>query len=396
MAKEQNERGKQVILDFIRKSGRAARIDIASECNISQATVTTITAKLLKADLIEEIARDPEGGENRRGRPRVDLKLRSAAHLVAGVKIANTSISVVLSDFEGQLLCKSRDELGQPVAPAANLASEIFNSIKALCQSHGYSLADLSATGVGIAGFVDANRGVVHWSPSIEQRNIDFGAVLQEALGMPVFLDNDANLVAMAERYFWHGVDTPNFLVVTIESGVGIGIVMGGDVYRGARGFGAEFGHTKVQLEGALCRCGQRGCLEAYISDYALLQEASVAGKAMAGNTQEQKVQALFAAAQGGEPIALEVVSKARRMFAMGLANLVNIFDPQLIILVGNQMREGQMFSGGMIDAVKNSIVQIDNSAPKFVVHESGDALWARGAAVYALEKIATQSLKGV
>jgi len=396
MAKEQNERGKQTILDFIRKSGRVARIDIANECNISQATVTTITAKFLAAGLIEEIARDPEEGESRRGRPRVDLKLRGEAHIVAGVKVANSSISVVLSDFEGKPLCKSRKNLKESVSTTRKLARKIGKSIEALCFENGYRLSDLSAVGVGIAGFVDADSGFVHWSPSLEQRNIDFGEVLRARLGIPVFLDNDANLAAMAERYFWHGVDVPNFLVVTIESGVGIGIVMDGRVYRGARGFGAEFGHTKVQLEGALCRCGQRGCLEAYISDYALVQEASVAGTLIAGDTQEQQVLSLFTAAQEMEPIAQSIVSKARRMFAMGLANLVNIFDPQLIILIGNQMQEGLIYSDDMINSVKSSIVRIDNTAPQFVVHPTGDALWARGAAVFALEMIATQSLKEI
>ncbi|MBL1435732.1 MAG: ROK family transcriptional regulator [Rhodobacteraceae bacterium] len=396
MGKEQIDHGRYLILDFIRRSGQVARIDIANQCNISQATVTTITAKLLKAGLIEEIARDTTEKEARRGRPRVDLKLRNAAHMVAGVKVENNSVSVILADFEGKQLCKLRQGLADTVSSANDLASEIYTAINTLCENNNYSMQDLSATGVGIAGFVDASSGVIHWSPSIEQRNIDFGAILQARLGMPVYLDNDANLAAMAEQYFWHGVDTPNFLVVTIESGVGIGIVMDGKVYRGSRGFGAEFGHTKVQLEGALCRCGQRGCLEAYISDYALVLEAKVAGLPLAGNTQEEQVQALFAAAQSQEPISLSIISKARRMLAMGLANLVNIFDPQLIVLVGSQMQEGHVYSEDMIETVKNSIVQINASAPQFVVHKSGDALWAHGAAVYALEKVAQQTLRGL
>lgn len=396
MSKEQIDHGRYLILDFIRRSGQVARIDIANQCNISQATVTTITAKLLKAGLIEEIARDTTEKETRRGRPRVDLKLRSDAHTVAGVKVENNSISVILSDFEGKQLCKLRQAMADSVSSADDLANEIYAAINTLCANNNYAMHALSATGVGIAGFVDASNGIIHWSPSIEQRNIDFGAILQARLGMPVHLDNDANLAAMAEQYFWHGVDTPNFLVVTIESGVGIGIVMDGKVYRGARGFGAEFGHTKVQLEGALCRCGQRGCLEAYISDYALVLEAKVAGLPLVGNTQAEQVQALFAEAHNQEPISLSIISKARRMLAMGLANLVNIFDPQLIVLVGNQMQEGHVYSEDMIATVKNSIVQIDGSAPQFVVHKTGDALWAHGAAIYALEKVSMQTLRGL
>ncbi|MCP4821834.1 MAG: ROK family protein, partial [Shimia sp.] len=216
------------------------------------------------------------------------------------------------------------------------------------------------------------------------------GQILTETLGIPVFLDNDANLVAMAEKSFGLGQGHSDFIVVTIESGVGMGVVINDEIYRGTRGCGAEFGHTKVQLEGALCRCGQRGCLEAYVADYALLREAMSAS----GGEDSRQVEELLAAAKGGDAVAGSIVERAGRMFAMGLANLVNIFDPELIILAGEQMQASHLYAEEVIEAMRKLIVQVDKAPPEVVVHKWGNQMWARGAAAYALDNVSELALQ--
>ena len=203
-------------------------------------------------------------------------------------------------------------------------------------------------------------------------------------MGVPTYLDNDANLVAMAEKTFGLGRGRSDFIVVTIEAGVGMGIILGGEIYRGTRGCGAEFGHTKVQLEGALCRCGQRGCLEAYVAEYALLREADTA--LGPDTTLSGQIARLLEAAKAGDPTAASIVSRAGRMFAMGLANIVNIFDPELIILAGEQMQFDYLYADEVIAEMRKSIVQVDAAPPEVVIHKWGNLMWARGAAAYALE----------
>ncbi|MEO0864839.1 MAG: ROK family protein, partial [Pseudomonadota bacterium] len=243
---------------------------------------------------------------------------------------------------------------------------------------------------------VDADHGLVYWSPSLDRRNVDFGEVLHARLGTPVYLDNDANLVAMAELKFGKGRDHSDFIVITIESGVGMGMVLGGQIYRGTRGCGAEFGHTKVHLDGALCRCGQRGCLEAYVADYALVREAMATGIVQPGATTSESVNAVLSAARGGDAPAQSVIDRAGRMFAMGLANLVNIFDPELIILAGEQMEFDHLYADAVIEAMGRSIVEIDKPAPAVVVHKWDNLMWARGAAAYALEFVQDNAVEAL
>lgn len=379
----QREDSRLILLREISQEGRIPRIDLAERTGISRATVTTITADLLRDGLIEEIPRE-DGVAGTRGRPRVDLKIAGSAHLVAGVKVSGSRISLVLMDFEGSQLADHEVPLGAGRHSPAALAGHICDAVAELAAKGGVDTAQISGVGVGLAGTIDAGAGAVHWSPSLNARNVDFAAMLTERMGVPTYLDNDANLVAMAEKTFGLGRGRSDFIVVTIEAGVGMGIILGGEIYRGTRGCGAEFGHTKVQLEGALCRCGQRGCLEAYVAEYALLREADTA--LGPDTTLSGQIARLLEAAKAGDPTAASIVSRAGRMFAMGLANIVNIFDPELIILAGEQMQFDYLYADEVIAEMRKSIVQVDAAPPEVVIHKWGNLMWARGAAAYALE----------
>ena len=385
---------RSVILDAIRRAKRIARIDLAQATDISPATVTTITAEMIREGLIEEVARDETKGQSRRGRPRVDLKLRADAHLVAGLKVAEGAISVVLVDFEGTVVHQHAHPREKSPVAFALFVDQVKQALEAALAHVPYSHDDLSAIGIGIAGVVDAKRGFVHWSPYLSDRNLDLAVHLRDAMALPVFLDNDANLVAMAEQYLGTAQNTANFIVVTIESGVGMGIVIDNQVYRGTRGCGAEFGHTKVQLDGALCRCGQRGCLEAYVADYALVREASFDASLFQNTSPESSVQDLLAAARSGNPTAESIVTRSSRIFAMGLANLVNLFDPELIILSGERMSFDHLYAEDVMEAIKSSIVQVDAAPPEILIHKWGDFMWERGAAAFALVGVAELSLR--
>ncbi|MFC4671367.1 ROK family protein [Seohaeicola nanhaiensis] len=394
MAVLQREYGRRRLLQDIRRAGRIPRIELADQTGISRATVTTITAELLQGGLIEEIAPGGEDPEGRRGRPRVDLKIRGAAHLVAGGKISDRTLSLVLMDFEGTQLAELEVQLARPRFEPEAMADALADAIDALAAQAGVARSAISGVGFGIAGIVEATSGMIYWSPSLARRNVEFGAILSARLGLPAFIDNDANLVAVAEKSFGLGQDQSDFIVVTIESGVGMGLVIGGELYRGTRGCGAEFGHTKVHLDGALCRCGQRGCLEAYVADYALLREVATMPGADATASQAERIEALLAAARDGDQMARRIVERAGRIFALGLANLVNIFDPGLIILAGEQMQFDHLYAEEVIAEMRKSIVQVDKPPPEVVIHKWGNLMWARGAAAYALDKVSDLALE--
>lgn len=393
----QREQGRHILLREIERRGPIPRIDLSQNTGISRATVTTVTAELLRDGLIEEIPRDSENApDTKRGRPRVDLKIASSAHLIAGIKVSDRSISLMLVDFEGTQLAELEVPFTKSPASSKELTDLVADALAQLTALYDKSIHDLSGIGVGLAGVVDAKNGTVYWSPSLSERNINLRDILTQRLGVPTFLDNDANLVAMAEKTFGLGRDHSDFIVVTIESGVGMGIVLNGQIYRGTRGCGAEFGHTKVQLEGALCRCGQRGCLEAYVADYALVREAASVGFLDPDLPIENRVERLLEAAKNGDPTAKTIVNRAGRMFAIGLANLVNVFDPQLIILAGEQMQFDHLYAQEVIEKMRKSIVQIDKPPPDVVIHKWDNLMWARGAAAYALDFVFDMAAKEV
>ncbi len=396
MAVQQREYGRRRLLNQIRRSGQIPRIELADLTGISRATVTTITAELLDHGLIEEVARGEGLPDARRGRPRVDLKIRGAAHLVAGIKVSDRRLSLVLLDFEGKQLAELETEMTRSKNTPEGLADELCAALARLAENAGRDISDISGVGVGIAGIVSAEQGVVYWSPALSQRNVTFTRVLSEKLNRPTFVDNDANLVAVAEKNFGLGQAHSDFIVVTIEAGVGMGLIINGSLYRGTRGCGAEFGHTKVHLDGALCRCGQRGCLEAYVADYALLREARTLSDLDPAVNDVAQIENLLNAARVEDGPERRIVERAGRIFALGLANLVNIFDPELIIMAGERMQFDHLYAENVLREMRKSIVQVDKTPPEVVIHKWGNLMWARGAAAYALDNISELALEGL
>jgi len=389
----QRHAGRRQVLSVIRKAGQIARIDIAARISGSPATVTTITAELLEEGLIEESAPKTPPSASPRGRPRVALKIRGEAHMLAGIKVAAHAVSVCFLDFEGHGKGEFEAEMPKPALSAAEMVVFLQETLHAACAANGLAVSALSGVGLGVAGIVDAPRGLVYWSPTLTERNVPLRDLLSVVLPMPVFIDNDANLVAKAEQLFGEGQGVSDFIVVTIEQGVGMGIVIDNRIYRGTRGCGAEFGHTKVQLDGALCRCGQRGCLEAYVADYALLREA---GTLNLPDMELNPLDALYQAAKGGDETARSIFHRASRMFALGLANIINIFDPKLIILSGERMQFDYFYAQEVLDAVKTSVLQIDAPLPDIRIHKWGDLMWAKGAAAYAMEGVSDISVQEI
>lgn len=377
------------IFSEIRKSGPIARVDLADATGISQPTVTTITAELIRKGLIEEFVPEEPPTPTRRGRPRIALRVRSGAHCVVGLKLADHSISAVLTDFSNRVLVEESVATDGRALSGNAVGAAVEAVLGTLTSAPDAAGREIAALGIGLPGVIDAARGSVSWSPVLTERSVPLAALLETRLGLPVFVDNDANLVAVAEKFYGAGRAVSNFLVVTIEQGVGLGLVFDDEVYRGARGFASEFGHTKVQPGGALCRCGQRGCLEAYVSDYALLREASSLPAFRNLGGPAETLSALLGAARAGDEMARSIVARAEKYFAMGIANLVTLLDPELIVLSGERITSDYLVAEDVLRSIRDFLHPRDVAAPKFVVHKWGNMMWARGAAAHAIDGVA-------
>jgi predicted NBD/HSP70 family sugar kinase len=213
--------------------------------------------------------------------------------------------------------------------------------------------------------------------------------MLGRRLGLTAVIENDANLVTLAERWFGQGQNIENFVVVTVEAGIGMGLFINGDLYRGHHGLGTEFGHVKIDRQGPLCRCGQNGCIEAFVGDYAILREARKltdlpeseddAASALAFRQVAER-------ARAGDAGLLKLFDTAGEILGLGIANLINIIDPGKVIITGSSMCAADLLEPSLRPAVTANSLKVLRGRCEIVLHDWSDEIWARGAASLVLQ----------
>lgn len=380
------------VFDRVRAFGRAARADVTRALGISPGSATAAVADLIAGGFLREV----EGlqRESGRGRPPVALEVVPDRTHVIGIKLADERHSAVLSNFAGEPVVS----VTRPTTPRRKSLNQVLDEIETLVDdlhaAAGESRHSIGAIGVGLPGIVDHQSGLATWSPLLEARNVAMKQAVEGRLGLPCEVDNDTNMLTLAELWFGAGRENPDFAVVTIEQGVGMGLVLGSRLFRGSQGMGLELGHTKVQLDGALCRCGQRGCLEAYLADYALAREAATALDRPPRNLQsaEGLLESLYAQAKAGHGGAVSIFQRAGRYLALGLANVVQLFDPPLIILSGERMQYDYLYAQEVMSEMQRLTLSDGRTPVRVEVHAWGDNAWARGASALALSA-ATENL---
>jgi len=379
---------RQRIFEHVRSKGQAARADITRALGISPGSATTLTAELIQQGLVREVAQVPR--EQGRGRPPVALEIVPGAGHVIGIKLSHERHTALLTDFAGNMVAKAELATTLGARSLDRLLTDVDRLMTRLLDRAGKTLGDVSGVGIGMAGIIGHQEGLVRWSPLLTEREQAFGAAFVDRFGLPLYLENDANMLTLAELWFGAGRAMTDFAVVTIENGVGMGLVLNNQLYRGSFGMGLELGHTKVQIDGALCRCGQRGCLEAYLADYALAREASTALNYAID--QQHSMQAtldnLFKEAKAGNAAALTIFQRAGRYLSLGLSNVMQLFDPALIILSGERMRYDYMYVGEVMADVRALTLSRGQHQCEIEVHSWGDEAWARGATARALAAV--------
>ena len=385
---------RQQVFEQVRANGQMPRMDVARKLNISPGSVTTITSDLIARGLLQEVE-DSQRGPSR-GRPPIALRVAPQSRFVVGMKLSDERHTAVLLDLAGTIIAEAHVASASLRQSTEDMLSEVSSLMDRLLQKSGRVMSDISAVGIGLPGLVDASLGIVKWSPVMLDTDMPLRDLLSKTLGLPVSLDNDTNLLTLAELWFGAGRGISNFAVVTIERGVGMGLVLNNRLFRGALGPGMELGHTKVHLDGALCRCGQRGCLEAYLADYALVREARTALNLPDIETLSVNMllDSLFERARAGDAAAQAIFRRAGRYLALALANVANLFDPEMIILSGERMRYDYLYAGETLEEMRTMMVDTGRASPRMEIHAWGDMVWARGAAAMALQGL-TEELLG-
>jgi len=263
-----------------------------------------------------------------------------------GVDIGGTKIAAGLVADDGSIL----DAANAPTpASADDIARVVVDLVEQLDGEH-----EIDGVGIGAAGFVDADRATIRFAPNIEWRDAPLAAQVRELLDVPVIVENDANVAAWGEYRFGAGEDVDDLLLVTVGTGIGGGIVHGGQLFRGSYGFAAEIGHMRVVPDGILCGCGQHGCWEQYASGRALVREArrhvSEADRAAAplaekveGDIERITGPMVTELAQAGDELCIALFAEVGRWLGEGIATLSAILDPSVIAFGGGVAAAGDL-----------------------------------------------------
>lgn len=259
--------------------------------------------------------------------------------LTCGIDVGGTKIAGGVVDEDGRVLLEAQVE--SPADEVEAIEDAIVSLVDQLRAAH-----EVTAVGVGAAGYVDADRASILFAPNLAWRDIDLRGELEPRLGLPVVVENDANAAAWGEFAFGAGHDVDDLLLVTVGTGIGGGLVTEGALFRGAFGVGAEIGHLRVVPDGQLCGCGNHGCLEQYASGTALVRNAraeAAGGSLLARSLLDRAGGDLAAidgpmitdAARAGDAFALEQLSELGQWLGEGLASLAAVLDPRVVAIGG-------------------------------------------------------------
>jgi glucokinase len=259
--------------------------------------------------------------------------------LACGIDVGGTKIAGGVVDDTGTIIEELRVE--SPATDEDAIEQAIETLVTELRTRH-----DIAAVGVGVAGYIDRARSVVMFAANMAVRHLDLKADLQRRLDLPVFIENDANAAAWGEFQFGAGHDVEELLLVTVGTGIGGGVVLDGELYRGAFGVGAEIGHLRVVPDGLQCGCGNRGCFEMYASGKALVRRARTAASAdpqaaadllarAGGDPARVSGPLITAAAREGDAFALAQLAELGRWLGEGIASITAVLDPALVVIGG-------------------------------------------------------------
>jgi glucokinase len=307
-----------------------------------------------------------------------------------GLDVGGTKILAVRTDEEGVVL--ARAEVPTPADdPEATLAAMVE-------AARGLLSPEVRAIGVGAAGMVEHATGILRFAPNLAWRDLEIARRMRSALGLPCGLDNDANVAAYGELRIGAGRGCRHLLLVTVGTGIGGGIITGGRLYRGAHGFAAEVGHIIVEPGGPPCGCGNRGCFEQVASGAAIrrLGREAVAAEPdsplgrLAGHDPEAVTGELVTrAARGGDPTALGILAEVGRRLGEGIAGLVNVLDPEVVVVGGGVARAGDLVLDPARAAFALAVEAPEHRPPVAIVPaELGAEAGAIGAALLALEEL--------
>ncbi|NKI43934.1 ROK family protein [Streptomyces physcomitrii] len=308
------------------------RQQIAAATGLSTATVATLTGELLAAGVLHEVGQE----DSRGGRPRARLSVNGARGLLIGTDVSEDFVHIALFD----LAMRVRGTFERPLDPGGSSPLDVVElvalGVDEVLRDSGADRERVLGIGVSVPGLVEKEHGVSLLSVYGHWENVPLKALLAERLGFPLYLDNPLKASTVAELWFGAGRGVDNLVVVTLRTGVGVGMALDGALYRGVTNCAGEWGHTGLVRKGRGCRCGRLGCVEAYVSAPGILQtlrEADPHSPLPALEDQRAAIAGLAEAVRRGEPAAVQALEDTGDHLGAAVSTLINTLNPRVLVL---------------------------------------------------------------
>lgn len=357
LVRRQNRR---LVLESLRQHGPMARVQLGQVTGLSPASITSISSNMLAEGLISTVDEAaPHRARGGRGRPQTKLALNAAAASVIALAVSADGVSIASADFSGAIRRLAQLDINTFKLKADEFAPLLADHIKAYAAQNGLPLASVARIGVAVQGVADTAKGNIAWSPAFEARDLPVVAPIEELLGIPCTVANNANRIAdglLGENRAKYGGITA---VVFLGHGIGLGLILDGKVFEGSTGRASEFGHMNHDPEGPLCRCGIDGCLEAYSADYGILRMArgGDARDNMRVPVSASVMSELQIAAEAGEAKPLAAFERAGEVLGFGVARLIALINPHLVVFTGPGTRAFHLMRKPLEAALARALV---------------------------------------
>lgn len=371
------------VVEFTRCNREVTRPALAANLGLSLPTVSVLVRRLLDAGFLAEDGYLKSSGGRRARVLTVNPELATAV----GVSVSMWGVRSVLANIVGTTLAEAEEQWIGPLSREKVLKS-ISAAVSAVLPAEGR----LAGVGVGISGLVRRDDGVSVRFPHVEDwADVPLAAILREEFATRVFIDNDVDAATIAELRSGKGRGLSNFLYLYVGKGIGLGIVIGGKVYRGASGNAGELGHVALGAEGVLCHCGNYGCLETVAGPEAIVAEVTQALASGALSAVEVvdggvSMSAVFKAADSGDRLCENVVAKAAEHIGRMVGNMANLFDPEMVILGGLLARAPRRIMETIGRVFESRLLASIAATVKLEVSDLGDVASALGAADVVFE----------
>jgi glucokinase-like ROK family protein len=330
-----------LVLRLVHNEAPLSRARLAEMTGLNKSTVSSLVEELIGRGLVHETGMNSTGT----GRPATLLEVDPQAGGIIGVELGVDFVSVALTNFLGETLWRQMESAD----PADGLEKTIEKTLKLVDEAiAACRRKKLRALGLGLAtpGTVDLNEGVLIFAPNLHWHNVPFRKIFSEHTNLKIFIENDANAAAIAEHLFGATRHSQDFVFVFAGVGLGGGFFLNGKLYRGKNGYAGEIGHSPIMAEPAqtLCHCGNRGCWETYANQYSIIQRVqahmdgnqnSVISRLLSEQNAPLSISIIKQAADCGDVGAIGSFNEAGRAMGQGFAGLINIFNPEKIILGG-------------------------------------------------------------